>query len=149
MSDTAPRHPAHRRQGGAARSGKPSRPPHDDKSTPTPARALLEEAERGEDGARAPEPEETTLELDGEPWRVQIRGRSRTGAATGAAPLLLVAFSRAGDEAPERESLVVGRSLAELGSEALLAAFHRSRPPSDPGSHKEIFPEVGGRRRER
>lgn len=148
MSDQHRKRPSRSR----AQPARPGAPAGDSRrgKGPTPARALLEDAEAREDTptpARAVE--ETILEADGERWRAQVCGRARTGAATGAAPLLLVAFRRDGAEATERESLVVGRSLAGIGEEALLAALHRGRPPAEPGSRTEIFPEVGGRKRDR
>lgn len=80
---------------------------------------------------------------------MRVSGRGRTGAATGAASLLLLSFRRQGADRPERESLVVGRALPELSEEQLLEALERGRKPAGPGPGKEIFPEVGGRKRGR
>jgi hypothetical protein len=128
-----------------ARAGAPDQEPGPENSTPTPARALFEEVQRPSPTS-APEAEERTLEAGGERWAARVCGRTRTGSDTGPAQLLLVAFQREGATTPEREGLVVGRSLAEVGEEALLSAFERGRTPSEPGTHKEIFPQPGGRR---
>jgi hypothetical protein len=118
--------------------------------TPTPARALLEEAEtRAPPSTSEPETEEATLESGDERWTVRVAGHGRSGSAGGAAPLLLLSFFRAGSAEPELESLVVGHSLGALSEEDLLAGLRRARTPPEPGSRKEIFPEVGGRRRDR
>lgn len=156
MSDSAPHRPSTPRPTPARvkrvepveRVDRTEDPGREEEGGPTPARALLEETEH-EGAAPPPEAEEATLEAGGDSWRVRVVGRSRTGAATGASPLLLLFFYRGGGEEPERESLVVGQTLAELGREELLAAFERGRRPPEPGAHKEIFPEVGGRRRDR
>ncbi|MCG6987255.1 MAG: hypothetical protein LJF06_03565 [Gemmatimonadetes bacterium] len=128
-----------------ARAGAPDQEPGEENSTPTPARALFEEVQRLSPTS-APEAEERTLDAGGERWVVRVCGRTRTGSDTGPAQLLLVAFQRDGATTPERESLVVGRSLADIGEETLLTAFERGRTPSEPGTHKEIFPQPGGRR---
>jgi hypothetical protein len=130
--------------------------------TPTPARALLEDAETGHPqpaSASGPkespvpsttsDAEETTLEADGARWVVRVLGRSRTGSAAGTAPLLLLSFRREGSDDGELEGLAVGHSLATLGDDLLLTALRRGRRPPDPGRRKEIFPELGGRTRDR
>jgi hypothetical protein len=146
VSDTAP--DPSRTPPTPARAGAPGQETGEGNTTPTPARALFEEAPR-QGPAPAPEAEERMLEAGGQRWTARVSGRGRTGSDTSPAQLLLVAFQRDGAATPERESLVVGRALAEVGEEALLAAFQRGRPPSEPSSRKEVFPQPGGRMTER
>jgi hypothetical protein len=45
-------------------------------------------------------------------------------------------------EVPEREAVVVGRSLDELTARQLEGALAVSGPPPEPGRRKELFPET-------
>lgn len=130
------------------RERREEREEREEDAAPTPARALLAETDEDE-VTEAPQAEEATLEADGDTWTVRVMGRSRTGAAYGPAPLLLLAFFREGADRPERECLTVGATLQDLSDEALRRALELGRPPADPGTRKEIFPEVGGRKRNR
>ena len=157
MSDSAhPRRPSPARPK-PARAEEPTRETkqarerreeREEDAAPTPARALLAETDEDE-VTEAPQAAEATLEADGDTWTVRVIGRSRTGAAYGPASLLLLAFFREGADRPERECLTVGAALEDLSDEALRRALELGRPPADPGTHKEIFPEVGGRKRNR
>jgi hypothetical protein len=131
-----------------------SRPPR-----PIPAREAdprppqpVEAAEPAPSPAPEPGPapvEEVEVEADGERWTVRVGGRGRTGAATAAVPLLLLTFRRDGGGDAALESMVVGRALGDLTDDDLRAALRRGRRPPEPGTRKEIFPEVGGRNRGR
>lgn len=126
---------------GGPRSGSQRRGPGDGR--PMPARAL------DESGSTDDVPVEEIRFLQGETtWAVRVRGRS--GGRAGRTPLLLLGFwsvdegaadveddgttARPTDLMPEREALVVGTSLVQLGEEGLAGALARSRPPSPPAA---------------
>lgn len=111
---------------------------------PTPAREAAEAADRA---TVDPVVEACALMLDGEEWTVRIRGQGRAGAASGPTPLLLIGFFRDADaEQPEREALVVGRSLEALSERQLERAFTVARPPGRAAA-KDFFPEAAARGR--
>ena len=92
---------------------------------------------------------EVVVEADGASWIARVRGRA---GATGSPPLLLVGFWRAGDAAgdpspPEREALVVGRSLAGLSVAELAVALQAAAPPRGAEEPRPFFPEAGDGRR--
>jgi len=92
---------------------------------------------------------------DGMEWIVRVRGRS--GGREAVAPLLLLGFwkARAADESrstllesePDREALVVGTSLAQLGDGGLRIAIAGSKPP--PPQTRSAEPPTTSRRRGR
>lgn len=119
--------------------GDPSAPP------PTPVRSLMAPATEVEvDEEATPEPEgDATVEVDGELWTARVVGRSLGGPSAAPVPLLLLGFFRSPDaRAPQREALVVGRTLGGLSNAALEAALRVSREPPVPGERKPIFPEI-------
>lgn len=84
-------------------------------STPAPTEPDLEEAE---------------VSIEGDTWAVRVLGRSG-GERASATPLLLLGFWRdrqEGDD-PDREALIVGRTLADLTPAGLRNAFDASEPP--------------------
>ncbi len=93
--------------------------------------------------AREKEAESADLVVEGVAWTVRVRGRGQAGADAGPAPLLMLGFFRdAEGEVPEREALVVARTLNELSARQLEGALDVSRPPPEPGARKELFPET-------
>lgn len=129
----------------AADAAPPAEASPTGETLPTPARALFED-----DAPAAATPvQEATLEDGDDRWTVRVCGRSRSGSSSGSVSLLLLAFHRGDAQEPELETLVVAEALEDLGEEALSAALGRGRTPPEPGSRKEIFPEVGGRSRGR
>lgn len=110
---------------------------------PTPVREAV-----GAGGGPRVEPdlEEAAFTVEGVEWVARVRGRS---GGAGAPPLLLVGFRRselAGD-APERETLVVARTLDGLGEDRLAAALESASEPVDPGERRPFFEDVGDARR--
>jgi hypothetical protein len=121
-----------------AREGTPPTPP-------TPVRAFLGDA-GGDTPAVEPLASEASLEVDGVPWTVTVAGKSRSGAAEGPAPILLLRFEvPAGAEAEPREAWAVGRALGELTERQLERAFRTSRPAPTAWNRKPLFPEAGSR----
>lgn len=118
---------------------------------PAPARKRRDASDAGAPPS-SPEAEAAALAVDGVQWTVRVCGRGRAGVHGGPAPLLVLGFFR-GEEGdiPEREALVVARSLKGLTARQLEGAFRLSQPPPPPGSHKELFPETAtkGRKGER
>jgi hypothetical protein len=122
---------------GAAPGEEEGAPP----SPPTPVRSAM---------AAPPSPEAArqasggvVLEADGIRWAVRVLGRSSSGSASAAAPLLLLGFFHPEDAAlPTREALVVARALAQLTELQLDAAWRTGQPPQPPGTRKPIFPEI-------
>ncbi len=93
-------------------------------STPAPTEPDLEEAE---------------VSIEGETWAVRVLGRSG-GERASATPLLLLGFWEEDPDAhaPDREALIVGRTLAGLTPAALRSAFDESEPPRErPTSPRE------------
>lgn len=124
--------------------GPPPAPGGASDAKPTPVRDGVPPAMGGEsDAGREPVAESTSLELGDVTWTVRVRGRGRAGAETGPAPLLVLGFFRRADaDVPEREALVVARSLEDLTVLQLERAFDVSHPPPDPDERKELFPET-------
>jgi len=86
------------------------------------------------------------MALDGREWTVRVTGRSMGGPPSAPVPLLLLGFfSGSGDERPEREALVVGRGLDELGPDHLEAAYRASQAPPPEGLRKPLFPEIASK----
>jgi hypothetical protein len=125
---------------------------------PMPARAL------DDSGSAEDVPvEEIRILHEDTTWAVRVRGRS--GGRAGSTPLLLLGFwvvdegeadpeddgttAPATDAAPEREALVVGTSLVQLGEEGLAGALARSRPPSPPPTGQPAERPARPRRRGR
>ncbi len=132
--------------------GEPSRPraarprpvrprPAGEATTPKPVRAGLS-GDDGPEGARLVDEPEVELELQEETLLVRVRGRSRGHTSQGSADLLLLGFHRADEEEPEREALVVGKTLEALTPRQLEAAWRAGRPPRDPFEETELFPET-------
>lgn len=111
---------------------------------PTPARESIE-GERATAPDVEPDVEEVSLEGDGAGWTARVRGRSGGG---GSPPLLLVGFWREGpdgadDGPPEREALVVSRTLRALTAAELSVALEQANPPREPDDRPPFFPEAG------
>ncbi len=88
------------------------------------------------------------MELDGEEWTVRVEGRDRAGSPPSDASLLLLGFYRTAEaEGPEREAWVVGRDLSEISGMSLEGAYREGRPPPEPGSRAELFPETASKGR--
>lgn len=105
-------------------------------STPAPTEPDLEEAE---------------VSIEGETWTVRVLGRSG-GERASATPLLLLGFWEDDPEAddPDREALIVGRTLASLTPAALRSAYRASEPPRErPTSSREERGKGGGDHRGR
>ena len=89
-----------------------------------------------------------SVDLDGEEWNVRVDGRDRAGSPPSVASLLLLGFYReSGAESPEREGWVVGRDLSEVSEMSLERAYREGRPPPDPKSRAELFPETASKGR--
>ena len=116
---------------------------------PTPVRDL---ATPGVSPGASPDVEpdvgEATLEVDGTSWTVRVRGRSG-GASAVKTPLLLLGFWKAqsATSPPDRETLVVGRLLADMTAGDLETALAESREPADPDRRPGFFSELSERRR--
>lgn len=80
-----------------------------------------------------PDVEEVDITVEEVDWIVRVVGRSG-GARPSATPLLLLGFWRAGspEGERERETLVVGRALADLSPARLRAALEESEAPPEP-----------------
>lgn len=103
-------------------------------STPAPTEPDLEEAE---------------VRIEGDVWAVRVLGRSG-GERASATPLLLLGFWEDEHEgaAPDREALIVGRTLADLTPAALRNAFDEARPPRErPAASREERGKGRGSRR--
>jgi len=88
------------------------------------------------------------MHLDGEQWTVRVDGRDRAGSPPSDASLLLLGFYRTSEaEGPEREGWVVGRDLSEVSEMSLEQAYRDGRPPPDPNSRAELFPETASKGR--
>lgn len=87
------------------------------------------------------------IDVDGQRWNVRVLGRS--GGVGAAPPMLLLGFWSADSDSsePEREALVVGRLLGDLGPGQLGEAWNESRPRSNDERPKPFFGEGPGRRR--
>ncbi len=108
---------------------------------PTPVRDSVETPAPRSAAPAEPVSEQKTLTVEGTEWIVRVRGRGRAGTDVGPAPLLMLGFFHAAEEErPDRESLVVARSLDELTVRQLEGALRVSRPPPEPGTKKELFP---------
>jgi len=84
------------------------------------------------------------LQVDGASWVVRVRGRALVGRAT---PVLLLSFQNGdGGDRVELEGWVVGRSLAEVPTDALEELLGRASPLRETG-RRPFFDE--GARRER
>jgi len=115
---------------------------------PTPVRDSVETAAPAAHPPTEVTPEQAVLAVEGTEWIVRVRGRGRAGADGGPAPLLVLGFfHEAEQEVPDREALVVARSLAELTPRQVEGAFRASRPPPQPGAKKELFPETASKGR--
>lgn len=90
------------------------------------------------------------FEVDGTVWIARIAGRSLTGLkADRGAPLLHVTFHPGeGSGPPERELLLIGRSLDPYRDEELPELLHRSVPyrPPEPPEPDRRRPRRKGRR---
>lgn len=140
-----------RNGGGRAEGGSPPPTPvRGDPSAPaplpTPVRSLMAApaADGGGAAEATPEPEgDATVEVDGRVWTVRVVGRSLGGPSAAPVSLLLLGFFQDPDaQAPQRETLVAGRTLGALSSEQLEAALGASREPPAPGARKPLFPEI-------
>ena len=112
---------------------------------PTPVREAVGATSGGT--TLEPDLEEVSFSVDGVDWTARVRGRTGGARST---PLLLLGFQRteSKDEGPERESLVVGRTLEGLSATALAEALEKAWDPVDPREKRPFFEEVGdGRRR--
>ena len=88
--------------------------------------------------------EEVVFEAEGKKWTVRVTGRSKTKTAT----LLMLGFwvSPESGDAPDRETLITGRSLAELNLDQLQSAYeHSSPPPTD--QSRDFFSDIHKRGR--
>ncbi len=115
---------------------------HDSERKPTPVRDL---AESGSDpGTEDSDVIEVQLEMEDESWVVRVLGMAGSGSS-GAVPLLLLGFWTVTDSStsPDREALVVGKTLASLSTESLTTAFKNAKTPSDPERKKPFFENLG------
>ena len=115
---------------------------HDSVRKPTPVRDL---AEAGSDpGTEDSDVTEVQLEMEDESWVVRVLGMAGSGSS-GAVPLLLLGFWTVTDSStsPDREALVVGKTLASLSTESLTTAFKNAKTPSDPERKKPFFENLG------
>jgi hypothetical protein len=128
--------------GRASESGKPT--PVRDLATPGARRG----ASPGVESHVEPDVAQATVEVDGMFWTVRVQGRSGGGSAVNA-PLLLLGFWKAqpASSPPDRETLVVGRLLADMTEGELAAALAESCNPRDPDRRLGFFAELGGHRR--
>jgi len=115
------------------------------RSPPTPVRASLGDPQ-GDPTPGVPLETTCTLEVDGRSWTVEVGGKSRSGAASASAPILLLVFRKNEDAGEARDAWVVGRSLTDLTDLQLDEAFRRSAPVSEEAwASKPLFPEAGTR----
>ena len=75
---------------------------------------------------------------------VRVLGMAGSGSS-GAVPLLLLGFWTVTDSStsPDREALVVGKTLGSLSTESLMTAFKNAKTPSDPERKKPFFENLG------
>ena len=112
---------------------------------PTPVRAAMDTSPVPDVPA-----EECTLDVEGTTWRVRVLGRSQAGVGTVGTPLLLLGFTSADQNGPDREALVVGSALEDLPEAALLVAHRAARPPrSEAERSRPLFAGAAGDRRKR
>ena len=115
---------------------------HDSERKLTPVRDL---AESGSDpGTEDSDVTEVQLEMEDESWVVRVLGMAGSGSS-GAVPLLLLGFWTVTDSStsPDREALVVGKTLGSLSTESLMTAFKNAKTPSDPERKKPFFENLG------
>ena len=115
---------------------------HDSERKPTPVCDL---AESGSDpGTEDSDVTEVQLEMEDESWVVRVLGMAGSGSS-GAVPLLLLGFWTVTDSStsPDREALVVGKTLGSLSTESLMTAFKNAKTPSDPERKKPFFENLG------
>jgi hypothetical protein len=114
---------------------------------PTPARVMA--ATEGEPSPSAATVETITLESGGSSWSVRVLGRSGGGDAS-AVPLLLLGFWEGlepqGD--PQRERVVVGRSLTTMSDGDLRDALTAARPWKPPARARKRGEDPTGNRRD-
>ena len=126
----------------------PALPPAEEQgappSPPTPVRSAMAAPPSPEAARQARE--EAVLEADGTRWAVRVLGRSSSGSASAAAPLLLLGFFHPEDpDLPRKEALVVARALTQLTELQLEAAWRAGQTPQPPGTRKPIFPEIAAK----
>ena len=115
---------------------------------PIPARESLDSSGSASPGQLESSVTSVSMDLDGEEWTVRVDGRDRAGSPPSDASLLLLGFyHHPGAESPEREGWVVGRDLSEVSDMSLERAYREGRPPSDPKSRAQLFPETASKGR--
>ena len=126
----------HDEAGGAAGAN------HDSERKPIPVRDLAESG--AAPGTEDSDVTEVQLEMEDESWVVRVLGMAGSGSS-GAVPLLLLGFWTVTDSStsPDREALVVGKTLSSLSAESLTTAFKNAKTPSDPERKKPFFENLG------
>ncbi len=125
-----------------------SRDADDSPRRPRPARESVDSPGADPSGQVEPTVTSVGMHLDGQEWTVRVDGRDRAGSPPSDASLLLLGFYRSsGAESPEREGWVVGRDLSEVSETSLARAYRDGRPPPDPKSRAELFPETASKGR--
>ena len=114
----------------------------DSERKPTSVRELAESGSGP--GTEEPDVAEVRLEMEDEHWVVRVLGMAGSGSS-GNVPLLLIGFWTVMDSSalPDREALVVGKTLGSLSTESLTTAFKNARAPSDPEQKKSFFENLG------
>jgi len=114
----------------------------DSERKPTPVRELAESGSAL--GTEDPDLAEVRLEMEDESWVVRVLGMAG-GGPSGGVPLLLLGFWTVTDSStlPDREALVVGKTLGSLSSENLTTAFKNAKAPKDPERKKPFFENLG------
>ena len=114
----------------------------DNERKPTPAREVAESGSAP--GTEEPDVVEVRLEMEDESWVARVLGMAG-GGSSGGVPLLLLGFWTVADSSalPDREALVVGKTLGSLSTESLTTAFENAKAPSDPERKKPFFENLG------
>ena len=109
---------------------------------PTPVRELAESGSAL--GTEEPDVTEVQLEMEDESWVARVLGMAG-GGPSGGVPLLLLGFWTVTDSSasPDREALVVGKTLGSLSSESITTAFKNAKAPKDPERKKPFFENLG------
>ena len=126
----------------------PSQLPPDDQNQeqdePGGAGANQDNERKPTPGTEEPDVVEVRLEMEDESWVARVLGMAG-GGSSGGVPLLLLGFWTVADSSalPDREALVVGKTLGSLSTESLTTAFENAKAPSDPERKKPFFENLG------